>query len=220
MGLGFHDRSVSDAFDLCGSLRRIRRMADLSQRELATAAGISSSAIAHAEAGTRDLPVDALVRAARVAGLRLVLVDAEGGKVAPMHDGAVRDMAERRFPAHLDTRYGDVDWWHGDERYSRPQPWYTFDRQRWTRDKWRDRFGTPDDHQLPQPGDSPEERRAARQRAAQQRAEAERERRRTAGLVPPDPGWVCDCPPECAELEDWEGPPKHATACICLCDLC
>ena len=42
--------------DLAGSLRRIRRLADLSQRELAERSGISKSALAAAEAGTRDLP--------------------------------------------------------------------------------------------------------------------------------------------------------------------
>ena len=26
-------------------------------------------------------------------------------------------------------------------------------------------------------------------------------------------------PARCAELEDWEGPPKHADDCLCRCDL-
>lgn len=199
----------------------MRRACDLSQRDMATRAGIPKSTFAAAEAGIRDLGVGALSRVADVAGCRVVVLDGSGAEVVPMAAGAVRDMGNRHFPAHLDTRYGDDDWWHGPERYSRRQPWYTFDLARERRDGRRAAAGSaPDDHQLPQPGDSPEERRAARQRAAQQRAEAERERRRAAGLVPPDPGWVCDCPPECEELEDWEDPPKHAAACICLCDLC
>jgi hypothetical protein len=161
-----------------------------------------------------------LARAAAVAGLRLALVDAEGAEVPPMCDDAVRDMARRRFPAHLDTRYSEEAWWHGPERYSRPEPWYTFDRRRETRDHYRRLDGAPDDHQLPQAGDSPAERRAARRREADRRAFEDRERRRAAGLLPPDPGWVCDCPPGCAELEDWQGPPRHTDGCGCRCDPC
>jgi transcriptional regulator with XRE-family HTH domain len=165
--------------DLCGALRRIRRTADLSQRELALAAGVSAAVISHAEAGRRGMAVDLLSRLAAVAGLRLALLDGDGRDVAGMADGAVRDEAGRRHPAHLDTRYGDVDWWHGRERYSRDQPTYTFDRVRETRDYWRGRLGTPDDHQLPRPGDAPAQRRAARRWAA---------RSRTRGHAPAHPG--------------------------------
>jgi HTH-type transcriptional regulator/antitoxin HipB len=206
-------------FELSGVLRRIRRLADLSQRELGRKAAVSAAAIAHAEAGTRDLPVSALRRIARVAGLRLAVVDQEGRPIVGMADDAVRDMSGRRFPAHLDTRYGDIDWWHDDGRYSREQPWYTFDRLRYTRDYWRDRLGVPDDHQLPQPGDSPAERRAARKRAAREQAEAEWQRRLAAGEVPPLELFVCSCPPECDELDDWSGRPVHADPCPCRCDL-
>ena len=99
-------------FDLPGALRRIRRIADLSQRELAAAAGMSPSAIGHAETGTRDLSVRSIARLATVAGLRLALVDESGDEVEPMSPAAVRDRADRRFPAHLDTRHGDDGWWH------------------------------------------------------------------------------------------------------------
>ena len=207
-------------FGLGGALRRVRRLADLSQRELADKAGVPRSTLGAAEAGTRDLPVGVLARVAAVARLRLALVDAGGVEVAPMDDGAVRDMGSRRFPAHLDTRYSEEDWWHGPERYSRPEPWYTFDRRRETRDAFRRRDGTPEDHHLPRAGDAPEERRAARDRAARQRRAEERERRRAADPGPPDPGWVCDCPPRCAELEDWQGPPRHDPQCPCRCDPC
>ena len=192
----------------------------MSQRELAVACGVAQSVIAHAESGRRDLPVAVLARAATVAGLRLALLDAGGAEVRPMSDDAVCDMGNRRFPAHLDTRYSEDQWWHGKERYSRPEPWYTFDRRRGTRDHYRQRDGTPEDHQLPQPGDSPYERRAERRRAALRRAHEEAERRRAAGLEPPRPEWVCDCPPGCAELEDWTGPPQHADDCACRCDPC
>jgi transcriptional regulator with XRE-family HTH domain len=207
------------SFDLSGALRRIRRRADLSQRDLARVTETAKSTIAAAESGAAGLDVRVLARAAAAADLRLALVDPKGQEVPGMASTAVRDSAGRRFPAHLDTRYGDEAWWHGPERYSRPEPWYTFDRCRDIRDRYRRRDGVPDDHQLPQPGDAPAERRAARNEAiAQQRAE-ERERQRGGRPVEREP-WVCDCPPRCAELEDWNGPPRHTDGCPCHCDPC
>jgi HTH-type transcriptional regulator/antitoxin HipB len=210
---------VTHGFDLSGALRRIRRRADLSQRELAAAVRLSPSAVAHAEAGTRDLPVAALTRAAALAGLRLTLVDAAGDECPPMSPDTVRDGGYRRFPAHLDTRYSDEGWWHGPHRYDRPQPWYTFDRDRRSRDASRASSGTPDDHQLPQPGDSPQERAAERRRAYWRRRAEERERRFLAGeFSGVGPGFVCDCPPGCDELDVGERP-VHVPGCPCSCDL-
>jgi transcriptional regulator with XRE-family HTH domain len=206
-------------FDLPGAVRRIRRIADMSQRELARAAGMSAAAIGHVEAGTRGLTVAALDRIAVLAGLRIALLDGSGDEATAMAAGAVRDRAGRRFPAHLDTRYGDQDWWHGEHRYAREQPWYTFDRVRYTRDHWRDRTGTPEDHQAPRPGDSPAERRAARQQAARLRREEERRRRRESGAARPIDDVTCACPPRCEELDDWSGRPVHAEDCPCSCDV-
>jgi transcriptional regulator with XRE-family HTH domain len=218
---------MTASFDLCGALRRIRRIADMSQRQLAEAAGLRASTVGHAEAGTRDLAVNALVAAAQVAELRLALLDTRGNEVPGMDGDAVRDRAGRRFPAHLDTRYGDEDWWHGRHRYDRTQPWYTFDRDREIRDSYRRRTGTPDDHQQPQPGDAPHERAEARRRRLRRQADEEcaqrlavaLERRRTAGLPFFDDGWTCACPPACDELDDRSGAPVHAPGCPCRCDL-
>ncbi|MGR7025042.1 helix-turn-helix domain-containing protein [Geodermatophilus sp. URMC 62] len=157
--------------DLPGLIRRIRRRADLSQREIAAATGIPKATVAAAEAGTRGLDARALARLAEVAGLRLVLVDGEGAEVAPMDGRAVRDEGGRRFPAHLDTRHGDEGWWHGPHRYDRTPVIYTFTRHRRRRDERRSvRGGTPEDHQLPRPGDGPAARAAARQAAARRPA--------------------------------------------------
>jgi transcriptional regulator with XRE-family HTH domain len=208
-----------DEFDLPGWIRRIRRRADMSQRQLAQACGVSQASVAQAETGRREFPVGALARAAQLAGLRLALLDAEGNEVAGMAGDAVRDLAGRRFPAHLDTRHGDEDWWHGISRYSRAQPWYTFDRVRYTRDYWRGRLGTPEDHQLPRPEDSPEERSAARRREVECRARESWERRRAAGEVPDAPTFACTCPAECDRLDDWSGTPVHAEDCPCSCDV-
>ena len=141
------------AFELAGSLRRIRRIADLSQRQLAVAAEISVSAVAHAEAGTRDLQVTALARAAELAGLRLALLDGEGNEIGPMAPDTVRDLSGRRFPAHLDTRHSDElpDRW--EHRVDRPMPWFTVHRDRAGRDVARRRNGVPEDHHPVRPGD-------------------------------------------------------------------
>jgi transcriptional regulator with XRE-family HTH domain len=208
------------AFDLSGTLRRIRRRADLSQRELAQACGISQSAVARAERGSHDLPTGVLVRAAALAGLTVALVDGTGQEVAPMSSDAVRDRADRRFPAHLDTRYVEDGWWHDNHHYGRARPWYTFDRERSRRDVLRGRAGVPDDHQLPRPGDAPEERAAARRLEYWRRRAQERERRFLAGelALRSDP-FTCTCPPRCDELDDWGGRPVHAEDCTCSCDV-
>jgi HTH-type transcriptional regulator/antitoxin HipB len=176
--------------------------------------------VAQAESGRRDLPVFVLVTAATLAGLRLALLDAAGNEVHGMTGEAVRDGANRLFPAHLDTRYSEEDWWHGRHRREREQPWYTFDRRRELRDRYRQGDGTPDDHQLPQPGDSPAERAEARRRAYWRRRAEDRERRFLAGefahVAEP---FVCACPAGCDDLDDRSGRPVHAEGCPCLCDL-
>ena len=213
-------RRVS-SFDLPGALRRIRRIADLSQRDLAAAAGLSASLIGHAETGTRSLSVETVARLAGIAGLRLALLDGSGREVAPMSGDSVRDMGSRRFPAHLDTRYSDEGWWHGPHRYDREQPWYTFTRDRASRDGYRVRHGTPEDHQLPRAGDSPSDRATARRQAYWRDRAEERERRFLAGEFSHiDDGFTCTCPPGCDELDDRSGRPVHAEECPCSCDLC
>ena len=207
-------------FDLPGALRRVRRSADMSQREVAAAAGISASAVAKAESGTRDLPTSLLARIAEVAALRLALVDGNGRELGPMSDVAVRDTSGRRFPAHLDTRYGDEGWWHGPDRHYRTQPRYTFDRCRDLRDQTRERVGTPEDHQRPKPGDSPKQRAEVRSRARWAARTAERERRFLAGEFADDrEAFSCTCPAECDDLDDRSGKPVHADDCRCHCDI-
>ena len=152
------------SFDLSGWLRRIRRAADLSQRQLAEQVGVPKSTLAAAEAGVRDLPVSRLAAAAALAGLRIALVDAEGREQSPMSSDGARDAARRHLPAHLDTLHSAelADRW--EHRPDRRQPWFTFEIDRSARDTRRARTGVPDDHLVPRPGDSPEERAAARQR--------------------------------------------------------
>jgi transcriptional regulator with XRE-family HTH domain len=209
-----------DPYPLSGILRRIRRIGDWSQRELADRLGMSKATLAAAEAGTRDLPVAVFARAAAAAGGRLAVLDGDGHELGPMDPDAVRDEGGRRFPAHLDTRHGDEDWWHGVYRYSRRQPTYTFDRDRRLRDTWRERSGIPADHQRPQPGDAPAERAAERRRAARQRADEERRAKlEAAGPSGPDWGTGCTCLPGCEYQEGRNEDLSHATGCPCCCDL-
>ncbi|MGY1802850.1 helix-turn-helix domain-containing protein [Blastococcus sp. SYSU D00922] len=211
---------MDSPFDLCGALRRIRRVADLSQRELADAAGIPPSTLAHAESGTRDLGVGSLARAAAVAGLRLTVVDSSGAEVGPMSAGAVRDLGGRRFPAHLDTARSDEALRLDGPRRDRPETSFTYGRDRGARDACRRVAGTPPDHHARVPGDSPAGRREERRRAAAQARDDERRRRFVAGESRrlPEP-FVCTCPPGCDEMDDWSGRPVHTEDCPCSCDL-
>ncbi|MBN1091354.1 helix-turn-helix transcriptional regulator [Blastococcus sp. TML/M2B] len=207
-------------FDLSGILRRIRRSADLSQRELAARVGASKSAIAAAETGGGGLDVRVLAAAADLAGLRLALLDGDDHEVRGMRPDGVRDRGGRRFPAHLDTVLSEERAWRWEHRPTLRRPTYTFDR----RSPWDDagtRAGDrPDDHLVPQPGDAPEERAAARRLAAIRRLREERAHRFLAGeLRSGDPGFECACPPACDELDDRSGPPVHTESCPCSCDL-
>ena len=209
-----------DAIDVTGLVRRIRRIADLSQRELAARLQLSKSTVAAIEAGTRSVDVHLLAEAAALAGLRLALLDAHGVEVPGMRPDAVRDRGGRLFPAHLDTVLSEERASRWEHRPRLRQPAYTFDR----RSPWEDAASRaarrPDDHLLPQPGDSPEERRAARRAAARQRRQEDVARRLATGeLRLADTSFHCTCPPACDELDDWSGRPVHVEDCPCSCDL-
>jgi transcriptional regulator with XRE-family HTH domain len=212
-------RRVSN-FDLGGYLRRIRRLADLSQRQLSEQTGISKSALAAAEAGARDLPTAQLARAAALAGLQLTMLDMDAREVRGMSAEGARDAAYRRFPAHLDTVHSDdvPSRWADDP--GRPQPWFTFTLDRAARDRTRDRDGTPEEHHVPEPGDSPWERAEARRREYWRQRIEERGRRFLAGeLRSMDLGFSCTCPAGCEALDDYSGRPVHVEGCPCSCDV-
>jgi transcriptional regulator with XRE-family HTH domain len=207
-------------FDAGGLLRRIRRLADVSQRELAAALGVSKSSVAAIETGGHGVDALVLARAAALAGLRLTLLDAEGREVAPMSAERVRDLGGRRFPAHLDTRRSDVGRWIHEPRRDRPETAFTFTRDRRHRDSSRRATGTATDHHPVLPGDSPAARREERRHAAARERARERGRRFLAGefRALPEP-FQCTCPPACDELDDRSGRPVHADDCPCSCDL-
>lgn len=107
-------------------LRRARRIARLSQRDLAERAGVPLSTVARIESGTTADPrfrtLEALFTAA---GYRLTVVSSHGYEL-PQHPWEhERDYGGRHFPAHLDLvpvnrpyECGPIDWWGWYRRWA------------------------------------------------------------------------------------------------------
>ncbi len=135
------DSAVVSALDeLPGMIRRVRRIADLSQREMAQRAQVSAATVARVETGTLTPRLSTLQRLLAVADLRLVVVDDGRHVVAPMQQWQdVEDGAGRVYPAHLDTivdpRPGE--WWA--DKFGLARPPETFRRNRGIRDLERRR---------------------------------------------------------------------------------
>jgi HTH-type transcriptional regulator/antitoxin HipB len=133
--------------DVAGYVVRARRVADLSQRELAGMLGVSPSCIAKVEAGRQRMSADLLVRILELAGMRLAVLDADGNEHTPVAEDVARDNAGRRFPAHLDLSPPD----HvpaervRSPRYDRypPRAWY---QHRQARNMRRAMSEEPGDH--------------------------------------------------------------------------
>jgi HTH-type transcriptional regulator/antitoxin HipB len=95
--------------EISGLIRRVRRRAKLSQRELAHELGVSQSAIAKWETGRTSPTARMLIKVLELGELHLVAVGANGDQVPPMAQVAGRDAAERRYPAH--TFVWAEGWW-------------------------------------------------------------------------------------------------------------
>lgn len=122
-------------FPIAGLIRRVRRIADLSQRELARRLQVSSSTVGRAENGTLVPTLALFQRMLAVADLRLVVIDEEGHIVQPMRDiDDIRDGGGRLYPAHLDTILDPRpdEWWGTKYGLARPPETYHRDRE------WRD----------------------------------------------------------------------------------
>ncbi|WP_076259372.1 helix-turn-helix domain-containing protein [Intrasporangium flavum] len=178
---------------------RVRRLADLSQRELAARLGLAPASVARVESGAGLPSLTTLCRIVEVAGLRLAVLDADGREVMPVSDDVVRDNQGRRFPAHLDVAPPDevpYERW-AYPRYDRPaaRGWYQLRPAR-DRDAALRAIGRPDDH--PTEG------------------ELETRTRLMAGPQPtvapvPVPLAECGCLDEC--FETW-----CVAACACRCE--
>lgn len=115
--------------DVGGYVRQVRRRTRMSQRELAAACAVSPSTVSRTEAGRSAVSVATFTRLLRAAGLRLVVVDAERRRVPALKEPpATRDLADRRFPAHLDLILDPEpgEWW-GDH-FGLVRPPETFHR--------------------------------------------------------------------------------------------
>jgi transcriptional regulator with XRE-family HTH domain len=86
---------------------RVRRLADLSQRDLAARICVSSSTVGRYETGAACPSIEVFEQILALAGLRLLVVDERGDEVLPVSDDLVRDNQGRRFPAHLDVNPPD-----------------------------------------------------------------------------------------------------------------
>lgn len=175
---------MADELDPARLVVRVRRMADLSQRDLAAVLGVSSSTVARIETGAAMPSLACFQRILALAGCRLSVVDASGEELVPVSDDALRDNAGRRFPAHLDADPPDEvpTLRRLMPRHDRPpaKGWY---RHRAKRDRRRVAEGTPVDH--PTYGEIAAD------------AQRERFRRRRLQLllakeVPPAPECLCD----------------------------
>lgn len=188
--------------DVAGVVMRIRRICDLSQRELASAVGLSQSQIARIESASRSVDVGSFQKMLVLAGLRLVVLDRDGAEVVPVPTDVVRDNADRRMPAHLDVRPPFdpptavlVD---GYRHRPAPEAWY---HHRVHRDRRRGELGIgPSDDQLTR-------REIAEHERALRTARLVRASRRASAMLADD----CTCIPAC-----WE----HvgcAPSCECRC---
>jgi transcriptional regulator with XRE-family HTH domain len=124
---------LGGAYPIAGLLRRARRVARVSQRELARRAGVSPSTVARVESGAIVPTLPAFERMLAVAGLRLVVVDDEGHVLTPMRDIAdTRNGGGWRYPSHLDVildpRPGE--WWGDNYGLARPPETFHRDHDR------------------------------------------------------------------------------------------
>jgi transcriptional regulator with XRE-family HTH domain len=133
---------MQNADEFGSYLRAARHVADVSQRELATNAGVAPSTLGRIEAGTNVPRLGLALRLLAATGHGLAVVnDVTGEPLMLMGTDNLTDAAGRRFPAHCDVRPvgpGFREWW-GDLGYTgRKRPTHTFDLSREYRE-WRRR---------------------------------------------------------------------------------
>lgn len=157
---------AGDAADtVAAALRHGRHRADLSQRELAAAAGFSSTMVGRVEVGDTSVSLKVVGGLFALLGIRLAVIDGDGRVLDHLTLNEVTDRAGRRYPAHLDVRHVDDDggsWW-GELRFGYApgcnprRPVYTFDRRelrdrRRSRDAQRHLRQATDESALTEPG--------------------------------------------------------------------
>lgn len=192
--------------DVPGLIRRVRRICDFNQRELAARLGVSQSTVARWETGDDEPPISVFARLVALAGLSLAVVNESGAAARPMRSDGVRDAAGRRRPAHLDIV---------------PEPPEAFCWGRPVRDR-RARGRCRSDYGIPQPrvvaDDHPSEEDVAAFVAEWRRRRKEKTQRVheriLAAPVARDPSChdPCNCVDGCFEV------PGCLTTCECRCE--
>lgn len=113
-------KPTSAEFDAGVQLRRARRIARLSQRELAARAQVPLSTLARIESGlTADPRVSTLVALFAAADCRLTVLSRVNHELPEHPWESRRDYGIRHFPAHLDlwpvnypyATQNTIDWW-------------------------------------------------------------------------------------------------------------
>lgn len=200
------------ALDVPNLIRRVRRVCDLSQADLAARLGVNQSTVARWETGAVEPSLTRFQELMALAGWEVVVDDGESGRVSPMRDDAARDRGGRRIPAHLDL----IPFWpySGPLRPRCPESHRSVPR-RALRDEFRQREGHvvrdhwTEAHLATIVGAAQRERRD-RNRALVDRLMAARVARGEPD--PRLPGPPCTCPIECEET------PGCVPECTCGCD--
>lgn len=192
---------LAGMLDVTGILRRVRRLAGLSQSGLAAALGVSQSRIARAEA-SGDAAVSLLQAVLSHAGMQLVVIDADGHPVEPMSPNGCRDDRGDRLPPYVDPVAADPWNWRLEHArpYSRPVPRFTF--------RFRENIDPLGDH----PNNSRTHEALRQERLARERAEQHRAwlaRLSTSGHEDETEDW-CRCGPECER--------ECVASCDCQCE--
>ncbi len=92
-----------------GTVRRIRRILDVSQRGLAAILEVSQSVVARWETGRTSPRASVVERLLRLARLQVTVRDEDGREVGPMRADGARTHGGSRFPAHVDLCA--TGWW-------------------------------------------------------------------------------------------------------------
>lgn len=192
--------SMLSPADVAGLIRRVRRIADLSQRELADKMGVDQSTVARWEAGNSVPDVLQFVRTMQVAGLSVDVLDSDGQPAVPMSDAAPLDRQRRRYPAHLDL-VDEPNPVVAGYRLTAPR------RQRRDRLRARQGWSVPNDH--PSSADVDESRRLRREERRTLMVARARARRAARGWRDSPP---CSCPMGCEERAGC------LSSCVCQCE--
>lgn len=189
--------------DVSGLVMRVRRICDLSQRDLGDAIGLDHSQIARIESSRRRVDLPLLVRILGLAGMRIAILDRDGNEVLPVAPDVLRDNAGRRMPAHLDVR-APSEWPTSallSARYDRSAPKASY-HHRAMRD--RRRIAGESDAMQDQPTLSG----VAQRERGRHDDRLQRARHRAVTLIEND----CTCPVAC-----WSSPGCTA-GCLCRCE--